>query len=106
MTEVFDMNMNELFGEDSEFIESFSSTLEDLGINIDSSSLATILHEYEMAKMDFLKLQIIRMLESKGQNPEGPVKVVVSQSGFGFEPGDDADFDEFDLDYTDANLIS
>ena len=107
MTEIFDMNMNDLFGEDSEFIEGFRGALEGLGIEIDANSLATILHEYEMAKMDFLKIHIMRMLESRGEFPDGPVKVVVSQSGIGFEPVESEldELDDFDFN-ADTSIIS
>jgi len=92
MTEVFDMNMNDLFGEESEFIESLQGALEDLGVEIDATSLATILHEYEMVKMDFLKAHIMKLLEDRGGDFEdGPVKVVVSQSGIDFESVDQDD---------------
>jgi len=102
MTEVFDMNMSDLFGEDSEFIEGLKGTLTGLGVEIDANSLATILHEYEMAKMDFLKVHIMRMLESRGEYHDGPVKVVVSQSGINFEPLSD----EEELEPTNVPLFS
>lgn len=109
MTEFFDMNMNDLFGEDSEFIEGFRGLLEGVGIDIDASSLAKILHEYEMAKMEFLQIQIMQMLESQGEIPNGPVKVVVSQSGIDFQAAK-TDFDyseEFDdLEPTDSTIFS
>ena len=102
MNEIFDMNMNDLFGEDSEFVEGFRGMLESLGIEIDAAPLATILHEYEMAKMEFLKVHIMRMLESNGQIQDGPVKVIVSQSGIELEPLDD----DFEFEPTDVNIIS
>jgi len=103
MNEIFDMNMSDLFGEDSEFVEGFRGALEGLGIEIDAASLATILHEYEMAKMEFLKVHIMRMLESRGESMhDGPVKVIVSQSGIELEPFED----EFDFDPTDVGIIS
>jgi len=90
MTEVFDMNMNELVSEESEFIQSLQGILENVGVEIDASSLATILNEYEMAKMDFLKAHIMKLLEERGGDLEsGPVKVVVSQSGLDFENPDE-----------------
>jgi len=102
VNEVFDMNMNDLFGEESEFIESLHGILEDLGIEIDATSLATILHEYEMAKMDFLKTHIMRLLEERDADFEdGPVKVIISQSGINFESTDQDD-DEL----IDTNIIS
>lgn len=108
MTEVFDMNMNDLVSEESEFIESLQITLENLGVMIDAQSLATILNEYEMAKMDFLKAHIMKMLEDRGGNFEnGPVKVVVSQSGFDFDSIDEDDEDDEDLsDDFDTSFIS
>ena len=105
MTEIFDMNMNDLFGENSEFIEGFVGALEGIGIEIDAASLATILREYELAKMDFLQVHIMRMLESQGTIPDGPLKVVVSQSGIGFEPVDD-EFDDFNFEPTDVTIVS
>ena len=100
MAEVFDMNMNDLFNEDSEFIEGFQGLLEDLGINIDSQLLSTVLHEYESAKMEFFKIQIMRMLDQSHHNyGDGPVKVVVSQSGIDIEAVDseiDAEFEPVD----------
>jgi len=90
MTEVFDMNMNELVSEESEFIQGLQGILENVGVEIDASSLAIILNEYEMAKMDFLKAHIMKLLEERGGDLEnGPVKVVVSQSGLDFEDSDD-----------------
>ena len=104
MTEVFDMNMNDLFGEESEFVESLQGALEDLGVEIDAHSLATILHEYEMAKMDFLKAHIMKLLEDRGSDFEdGPVKVVVSQSGMGFEAMEQ---EEDELEFIDTHIIS
>jgi len=101
MTEVFDMNMNDLFGEESEFIESLQGALEDLGIEIDAPSLAAILHEYELAKMDFLKAHIMKLLEDRGDDFEdGPVKVIVSQSGIDLESNDQDD------ELIDTNVIS
>ena len=103
MTEVFDMNMNDLFGEESEFIENLQSVLEDLGVEVDANSLATILHEYEMAKMDFLKAHIMKLLADRGDEFEnGPVKVVVSQAGLNFESDED---DEL-IATIDTNIIS
>ena len=102
MTEVFDMNMSDLFGEESEFIESLQNVLEDLGVDVDTDALATILHEYEMAKMDFLKAHIMKMLADRGDDfDNGPVKIVVSQSGLNFESADD---DEYEV--IDTNMIS
>ena len=104
MTEVFDMNMNDLFGEESEFIESLQGALEDLGVEIDTSSLATILHEYEIIKMDFLKAHIMKLLEDReGSFKDGPVKVVVSQSGIEFES---IDQDDELIDSIDTSIIS
>ena len=101
MTEIFDMNINDLFGEDSEFIESLQITLKDRGIEIDAPSLAATLHEYELAKMDFLKAHIMKLLEDRGGDFEdGPVKVVVSQSGIEFESVDQDD------EPIDTNIIS
>ena len=101
MTEVFDMNMNDLIGEESEFIEDLQDALENLGVKIDTTSLATILHEYEMVKMEFLKSHILNLLESRGSDFEnGPVKVIVSQSGIEFEPSDQDD------ESVDTNIIS
>jgi len=102
MTEIFDMNMNDLFGEESEFIKSLQGALEGLGIEIDASSLAAILHEYELAKMDFLRAHIMKLLEDRGDGfGDGPVKVVVSQSGIEFES-----IDQEDDELIDTNLIS
>ena len=102
MTEVFDMNMNDLFSEESEFIESLQGVLEHLGVEIDSNSLATILHEYEMAKIDFLKAHIMKLLEVRdGDFEDGPVKVVVSQSGLDLEP-----LDQDDDEFVDTTVIS
>ena len=101
MTEVFDMNMNDLLGEESEFIKSLQGALEDLGLEIDTTSLATILHEYEMVKMDFLKAHIMQLLENRGSDfKDGPLKVVVSQSGIEFESIDQDD------ELIDTNIIS
>jgi len=103
MTEVFDMNMNDLMNEESEFIEGLQGTLEDLGVEIDANSLATILHEYETAKMDFLKAHIMKLLEDRGSDFEdGPVKVVVAQSGFDFESVEEEELSE----QTDTVLFS
>ena len=102
MTEVFDMNMNELVSEESEFIQSLQGILENVGVEIDASSLATILNEYEMAKMDFLRAHIMQLLEERGSDLEGgPVKVVVSQSGLDFE-----DDEEELTEQADTTLIS
>ena len=101
MTEIFDMNIDDLFGEDSEFVEGLQGVLEDRGIEIDTPSLAAILHEYESAKMEFLKAHIMKLLEDRGGNfGDGPVKVVVSQSGIDFETIDQDD------ESTDINVIS
>jgi len=104
MTEVFDMNMNDLFSEESEFIESLQGALEDLGVDIDTTSLATILHEYEIVKMDFLKAHIMKLLEDReGSFKDGPVKVIVSQSGIEFES---IDQDDDLIDAIDTSIIS
>jgi len=82
MTEVLDMNINDMFGEESEFIEGLVGALGAMGVDIDANNLATILHEYEVAKMAFLKVHIMKMLQDRGGDfQDGPVKVVVSQSG-------------------------
>lgn len=105
MTEVIDMNMNDLFGEESEFIKSLQGFLEELGVEIDADALSTILHEYEMAKMDFLKAHIMRMLADRGEGFEaGPVNVVVSQSGLEFD-GMDEEHDDI-IKKTDTHIIS
>ncbi|MCL1989846.1 MAG: hypothetical protein FWG67_03045 [Defluviitaleaceae bacterium] len=98
------MNMNDLVNEESEFIEGLQGILENLGVKIDVNSLATILHEYELAKMDFLKAHIMKLLEDRGGDFENsPVKVVVSQSGFDFDAMDEND----DLsDFTDTDFIA
>jgi len=108
MTEVFDMNMNDLFGEESEFIEVLQNKLEGLGLDIDASSLAVVLHEYELAKMEFLKNHIMNMLKERGDLTDGPVKLVVSQGGMDLKALSDDEFDfptEEDSE-VDSNLIS
>lgn len=100
MTEVFDMDMNDLLGEDSEFIDSLKASLENLGVEIDANSLSTILHEYEMTKMEFLKNYIMSLLEARGTSlnnlEDGPFKVVVSNSGIDFEAIDQEDEEQID----------
>ena len=101
MTEVFDMNMNDLLGEDSEFIKNLQGALEAIGYDIDEHALVAILHEYELVKMDFLKAHIMQLLEHRGDEfKDGPVKVVVSQSGVELEPI------EQDDDPIDTSIIS
>lgn len=100
MTEVFDMDMNDLLGEDSKFIDSLKAHLENLGLEIDADSLSAILHEYEITKMEFLKSYIMNMLESRGTNlndlEDGSLKVVVSNNGINFEATDQEDEEEID----------
>jgi len=100
MTEVFDMDMNDLLGEDSEFIDRLIANLEHLGVEIDAESLSTVLHEYEMTKMEFLKHYIMRLLESRGANlsdfEEGPLKIVFSNNGIDFGTADQEDEDQID----------
>jgi len=106
MTEVFDMNMNDLMSEESEFMEGLQHILANLGVEIDANSLATILHEYELAKMDFLRDHIMRLLEDRGNEFQGgPVKVLVSQSGIGFE-SDDYESDDQDDEIIDTDIVS
>lgn len=106
MTEVFDMSMNDLFGEESEFIENLQSALEGIGVSLDAGSLAAVLHEYEVAKMDFLKMHIMKLLQDRGESLEnGPVKVVVSQSGLNFDELSDEIFGEDEDDF-DTSFIS
>ena len=69
MHEVFDMDLTQLLDMDSEFIESLREVLEEAGIEIDNLSLSNILHEYEISKLDFLKIQILKLLE--GQEIDG-----------------------------------
>ncbi|MCL2559608.1 MAG: hypothetical protein FWE07_03905 [Turicibacter sp.] len=89
MNEVFDMDMNDLLGEESEFIESLVLNLIHLGVDINAEDLAVILHEYEMTKMEFLKNYIMNLLEARGTSlselEDGPLKVVISNSGLDFE---------------------
>lgn len=105
MTEVFDMDMNDLLGEDSKFIDSLKAHLENLGVEIDADSLSTILHEYEITKMEFLKNHIMNLLESRGANlndlEDGPLKVVISNSGINFEA-----IDQEDEEQIDTNILS
>lgn len=100
MTEVFDMDMNDLLGEDSKFIDSLKAHLENLGLEIDADSLSAILHEYEITKMEFLKSYIMNMLESRGTNlndlEDGSLKVVVSNNGMNFEETNQEDEEEID----------
>lgn len=95
MTEVFDMNINDLLGEDSEFIGRLRAILENLGVDIDADSLSVILQEYEMIKIEFLKSHIINLLKARGTNlndfEDGPLKVVVSNTGVDFEAIDEDD---------------
>ena len=102
MTEVFDMDMNDLLGEDSKFIDSLKAHLENLGVEVDADSLSTILHEYEITKMEFLKSYIMNLLESRGTHlndlEDGPLKVVVSNSGINFESIDQEDEEQADTD--------
>ena len=101
MTEVLDMNMNDLFGEDSDLLDNLQECLSDLNVDIDNESLAVILHEYEIVKMEFLKNHIMKMLEARGDILDnGPVKVVVSQNGMDFESLDQDD------DFIDTTMIS
>lgn len=106
MTEVFDMDMNDLLGEDSQFIDGLKTHLENLGVSIDADALSTILHEYEITKMAFLKAYIMNLLESNGTNlndEDGPVKVIVSNNGIDF---DDIEQDYEEEDEIDTNIIS
>ena len=105
MTEIFDININDLIGEDSEFISSLKASLESLDIEVNADDLSIILQEYEMVKMDFLKNHIINSLAARGTNlnelQDGPLKVVFSNNRADFETIDEADEDQ-----TDSNIVS
>jgi hypothetical protein len=68
MNEIFDMDLAQLLDVDSEFIENLRKTLTDTGIDIDNVSLSNILHEYEISKLEFLKTQILKLLDGKGHD--------------------------------------
>ena len=107
MNEIFDMDMNELLGEDSEFIEHLILNLVHLGVEIEAEDLAVILREYEMTKMVFLKNIVMDLLESRGTQlndefEKGPIKVVVSNSGLDFESTTDLE----EENQTDTDLVS
>ena len=103
MNEVFDMDMNDMLGEESDFIDYLKTNLENLGVDIDANSLATILHEYEITKMEFLKNYILNLLNAYGGNLNdldgSPIKVVVSNNGVDFESLEQED-------EVDTNIIS
>jgi len=105
MTEVFDMDMNDLLGEDSNFIDNLKAHLETLGVKIDAHSLSTILHEYEITKMELLKNHIMNLLESRGTNlndlEDGPLKVIISNHGVNFEAIDQEEDEQID-----TNIVS
>jgi len=68
MSEVFNMDLANMLEADSEFVESLKNLLVEAGIEIDCDSLSVILHEYEISKMDFLKGQILNILEGEGHD--------------------------------------
>jgi len=68
MSEVFNMDLANILEADSEFVEGLKDLLVEAGIDIDCDSLSVILHEYEISKLDFLKAQILRLLEGEGHD--------------------------------------
>ena len=69
MHEIFDMDLTQLLDVDSEFIDNLREQLTEAGIEIDNFTLSNVLHEYEISKLDFLKVQILKLLE--GQDFDG-----------------------------------
>ena len=83
MSDILDVDIENFLSENSPIIKDLLQQLQQMGININAKVLTTIIHEYEAIKFDFLKDQIMQLVDSgmfETNDPmEGPVKVIVSK---------------------------
>jgi len=102
MSEVFNMDLANILEADSEFVEGLRDLLVEAGIEIDCDSLSVILHEYEISKLDFLKAQILKVLEGEGRDISDidleALSVIVPSSGSASALESEGDQEEEPLD--------